>query len=253
MKKKFLSVLLTGVMVIGSCVVSFADDQNPSASEMVNATPTSTITAASDIQAPTISVKITMPEGTTKLKANPYKLSVDIGNDKTTTDSLIGVNYTVTNESNCEILLSVKGGVDVSSGVQLVATKKAAEEATKPSVFVQAYFKNGDKYMKVNSKKEIEDAGEATDAKPAPYTDATPLVYAKNPAAFTGNIVMQRATKTGDTVSKSSKVQIEITGATGGVGWKKGETEDTDKFTASTILDVAPSTSQYNVEAKAVS
>jgi hypothetical protein len=238
MKKKFLSVFLTGVMVIGSCVVTLAD--NPT-NPMVNATPTSTIEADSQIQSPTISVALTLPTGdAAKIKANPYKLTIGTGDDAIT-DSLVGTSYTVTNNSNCEILLSVKGSVSVAGATKIATSVTAAETAATPTVFIQAYVKSdADTYLKVDSKTKAVSAASSV-------TEATPLVYAAKAVAYTGNIVMQRADATDTAKPTPAAVIIEVTGATGGVGWAKTDTADTDTFKASTVLDVAPSTSDANI------
>lgn len=234
MKKKFLSVLLTGAMVIGSCVVSFADPT-------MNGTEATTLDAGSDIQKPTISVGVTLPTGdaTKLIKANPYKLAIGSGDDAVN-DSLIGTSYTITNSSNCEISLSVNGIITVEGGTKVATSATAAETATTPTAFVQAFLRTGTgddkKYLKVNSKtKALEEATGATDENP--YGDATPLVYAAKSVAYTGNVIMQRAAGTDKAV-----VYVDITGATGGVGWT-----DSTTFKASTVLNVAPSTSAANI------
>jgi hypothetical protein len=226
MKKKFLAVVLTGAMVIGSSVVAFADTTN-------DGTAATSITANSELNTPTISVTITDPG--TAIVANPYKLVLEDKDDST--DSLGGTTYTLSNGSDCEVSVSFTGTLAVEGSVTLASSKDAVAKATKPTVYVQAVVKDANATTGGYAVYDTKSKATTVDGKTA--AEATAVVYTKTGAAYTPSIVMERK----DATKTDAAIDIDLSGESAGAGWG-----DTDKFTVTTVISVAPSTSEANVK-----
>ena len=229
MRKRFLSVVLTGAMVIGSSAMALAADKKYEGNDAVS------IEASSQLKSPTINVTVNDPEA--KITANPYGLKVQV-NEKNVTDTLVGTSYKVTNSSDCNVSVGFTATIVADSGskVKVATTADAAQKATAPTAFVQATVKNSDgQYAIYDAKTKKVTFGEKE--------NAAAVVYAAKAATYTAPIVLEKKNAVD---SKVAVATVELTGATGGAGW-----EAADTFKVTTVFNIAPSVSEANVSATA--
>lgn len=239
MKKKMLSLVLATTMILGMSMTAFAATKTETTDVSGNDVTTisgndldgenvasGSVTMTSSLQELIISVTITKNGN---VIANPYGLAVD-----SVTDTLIGSEIDVVNESNAPIEVGLAGSIafdkeytseQIKAKENIVIAKSADKvgDASQKTIFVQAEVKaDGDALLDAKGK-----AVEAlVYAEKAVSLKTSPVLAAKD---FGGKDVTITAsknatpTKIGET---SESMKIVISGATGSptVVWKNDDT-----------------------------
>ncbi len=239
MKKKVLSLMLAGVLLIGGSMTVFAAEgleTDTSGNDIWSALPTEeqSIDIDATIQEATINITITKDN---RIIANPYKLSVagDPDGEKT----LEGATIIFTNGSDAAVSIGLKGQITLSSGndskpsdskVTIASDKKSVETAERKQVYVQAEIVNADG---VSGNDILPGALYFANAK---SKVVEPLVYSKSGAALTEAPVLAKAGYAGDVENAQESMAVVISGATSAS--TSSVWDDTDAFTVSTIYDL---------------
>jgi hypothetical protein len=229
MNKKLLAILLTVAMALGTTLTAFAaDPKSVSFNGSEAAGEGQTIEHEGTVQPVTISVTISALSG--NIIANPYGLEVD-----GKTDSLIGDEITVSNNSQMKIALGIKGVIDltdstlVTSGTgancTILTAAPAANVTTLPqkkTLYVQAVVKDKDK-----AKSMVTNAN-AT----APIT----LVYGTTAKDIQTKPVLAAGTGTAPASDGTGECVVVISGATQFPASDKWVASDT--FKVKTTFDI---------------
>lgn len=244
MNKKLLAILLTVAMVLGTTLTAFAADP-VSVSFNGSETTGQSIEHEGKVQPVTISVTISALSG--NIIANPYGLDVD-----GKTDSLIGDEITISNNSNMKVALGIKGVITFPTDSELGETKSTTNNGkttttstatnvniltAKPAANATTLPQKKTLYVQAAVKKK----GNNKDYMVASETAKTPivLVYGLTAKDIQTKPVLAAGTGSAPATDGSGECVVVISGATQFPADKKWTSNDTFKVT--TTFDIGGS------------